>query len=53
VNAVSYLPIGALVGVAFLGFAAGLFTFKVKSRWCPTCGARLRCPDCHQAGGKP
>ncbi|WP_181445007.1 hypothetical protein [Micromonospora endophytica] len=21
-----------------LGFVAGLFAFKVKSRWCPRCG---------------
>jgi len=28
------------VGIAglLLGFVAGLWTFKVKSRWCPTCG---------------
>ncbi|MBX7268356.1 hypothetical protein KIF24_21625 [Micromonospora sp. Llam7] len=37
-----------LVGVAvvmmvlsgvLLGFLAGLFAFRVKSRWCPRCGA--------------
>jgi hypothetical protein len=33
----------ALVG-AMLGFLAGLFAFKVKSRWCPQCGA-LTLPD--------
>jgi hypothetical protein len=22
-----------------LGFLAGLFAFRVKSRWCPECGA--------------
>ncbi|MGC5028795.1 hypothetical protein [Micromonospora sp. DT229] len=27
----------AISGV-LLGFAAGLFAFKVKSRWCPRCG---------------
>lgn len=31
--------IGAFVGVALFGFLAGLFSFKVKSRWCPRCGA--------------
>lgn len=31
---------------ALAGFAAGLFTFKVKSRWCPECGASLCCPVC-------
>jgi NADH pyrophosphatase NudC (nudix superfamily) len=29
----------ALVGTAALGFSAGLLSFKVKSRWCPQCGA--------------
>jgi hypothetical protein len=28
----------ALAGI-LLGFLAGLFSFKVKSRWCPYCGA--------------
>jgi hypothetical protein len=32
----SVLSIGLGIG---LGFAAGLFTFKLKSRWCPQCGA--------------
>ncbi len=27
------------LGCAFLGFLAGLFSFKVKARWCPHCGA--------------
>jgi hypothetical protein len=31
-------------GSGLLGFAAGLFTFKVKSRWCPECGAWTRRP---------
>jgi hypothetical protein len=33
------------VGCGLLGFTAGLFLCKVKSRWCPECGAwthRLR-----------
>jgi hypothetical protein len=29
-----------------VGFAAGLFAFKVKTRWCKACGATLSCPDC-------
>jgi hypothetical protein len=33
------LSVGALGGVALLGFGAGLVSFKVKSRWCPQCGA--------------
>ncbi|MDG4767251.1 hypothetical protein O7632_24610 [Solwaraspora sp. WMMD406] len=32
------MEIGALVGAALLGFCAGLFSFRVKSRWCPQCG---------------
>ena len=31
--------VGSLVGVALLGFLAGLFSFRVKNRWCPRCGA--------------
>jgi hypothetical protein len=36
----------ALVGAGLLGFAAGLLSFKVKSRWCPHCGVTLVCPAC-------
>jgi hypothetical protein len=39
----------ALVGTAMLGFMAGLFSFKVKSRWCPLCGSALTCPTCARA----
>ena len=38
----------ALVGCVLLGFAAGLFSFKVKSRWCPRCGVALACPACRR-----
>ncbi|TBL45545.1 hypothetical protein EYA84_00030 [Verrucosispora sp. SN26_14.1] len=27
-----------VVGAVLLGFLAGLFAFRVKSRWCPRCG---------------
>ena len=27
------------IGCGLVGFAAGLFSFKIKSRWCPDCGA--------------
>ena len=30
---------GAVVAALVLGFLAGLFAFRVKSRWCPQCGA--------------
>jgi NADH pyrophosphatase NudC (nudix superfamily) len=36
----------ALLGVALLGFGAGLLSFKIKNRWCPSCGTTLRCPAC-------
>ncbi|MDG4798718.1 hypothetical protein [Micromonospora sp. WMMD1082] len=29
----------AMAGCALFGFLAGLFAFRVKSRWCPECGA--------------
>lgn len=35
-----------LVTVGTVGFAAGLFLFKVKSRWCRQCGSVLSCPSC-------
>ena len=35
------IPVAVLIG-----FLAGLFSFKVKSRWCPTHGWTLRCPEC-------
>jgi hypothetical protein len=31
--------IAAVVAALMLGFLAGLFAFRVKSRWCPECGA--------------
>ena len=41
----------ALLGCALLGFLGGLFGFKAKSRWCPTCGASLQCVDCLRRAG--
>ncbi len=29
----------AVVAALIIGFAAGLLAFRVKSRWCPVCGA--------------
>jgi hypothetical protein len=41
---------GVLSGVAVValvvGFLAGFVTFRRSLRWCPGCGAFLRCPDC-------
>jgi hypothetical protein len=36
----------ALLGSGLLGFAVGLFSFKVKARWCPEHGLTLTCPQC-------
>lgn len=36
----------ALAGGLVVGFALGLFTFKVKSRWCRQCGRKLECIEC-------
>lgn len=33
------MTLGALLSAVLLGFLAGLFSFKVKERWCPECGA--------------
>lgn len=37
------LVTATLVIVAYL---AGLLSFKVKTRWCPVCGAVKSCPTC-------
>jgi NADH pyrophosphatase NudC (nudix superfamily) len=42
--------IGALFGAALLGFCAGLWSFRVKSRWCPACG-RATYPLADRRGG--
>lgn len=34
-----------MIILALAGFVAGLVTFRLKQRWCPTCGAVLTCPD--------
>ena len=31
--------IAAVITALVLGFTAGLLAFRVKSRWCPECGA--------------
>jgi hypothetical protein len=43
----------ALAGTSVLGFLAGLLSFKVKSRWCPTCGSTLACARCQRAAAQP
>lgn len=37
------LTVGAAV---LLGFVAGLVSFKVKTRWCRSCGETLTCATC-------
>lgn len=46
----SMWSIGALFGAALLGFCAGLWSFRVKSRWCPACG-RATYPLADRRGG--
>ena len=41
----------AYIGCLLLGFAAGLFSFKAKGRWCSVCGDRLQCLDCLRRSG--
>jgi len=36
----------AALSALLLGFVAGLATLKRSSRWCPACGAVLRCTEC-------
>jgi hypothetical protein len=45
-----YMAVPALLSVGILGFCAGHFLFKLKQRWCPTCGTTLDCPTCAGAG---
>jgi hypothetical protein len=39
--------VGAVVSAVVLGYLAGLLSFKVKSRWCPQCGATTLARDDH------
>ena len=36
----------AVILALAVGFAAGFITFKRSTRWCPSCGATLRCAEC-------
>jgi hypothetical protein len=33
------LLIGAVLAALAVGYVGGLWSFKVKNRWCPHCGA--------------
>lgn len=40
--------IGVVIAASAVpGFLAGLFVFKVKDRWCPTCGGATVCCETH------
>ena len=36
-----------------VGWLAGMLTFRIKQRWCPTCGASLACPLGHRPPWHP
>ena len=36
-----YLP--SLVGIALLGWVAGMLTHRASRNWCPECGNTRRC----------
>jgi hypothetical protein len=44
--------VGAVVAALVLGFLAGLFAFRVKSRWCPECGATTSAERPQPAGAR-
>ncbi|WP_189042604.1 hypothetical protein [Micromonospora sonchi] len=35
---VAFVVVSVVLGGLVPGFLAGLFAFRVKSRWCPRCG---------------
>jgi hypothetical protein len=47
--------IAAVAAALVLGFLTGLLAFRVKSRWCPECGATTlaREAEHEHAGPKP
>jgi hypothetical protein len=40
------VAVPALIGIACLGWASGMLTFRRSSRWCPECGDTLGCLRC-------
>ncbi|MFV2013468.1 MULTISPECIES: hypothetical protein [unclassified Micromonospora] len=42
----------ALTSAAPLGYLAGPFSFRVKSRWCPKCGELTTTPPPPAADGR-
>jgi hypothetical protein len=45
----SFMTVGAGLGLLALGWLAGMLTFKVKSHWCRSCGTTLSCSACTAA----
>ena len=46
-----YLPAATLIGAAFLGWLAGMWTSKRAQRWCSVCGDHLQCLGCLRRSG--
>jgi hypothetical protein len=42
------MVIAAATGAFVAGFLIGLFTFRIKSRWCPECGATTTSTESRQ-----
>jgi hypothetical protein len=36
----------AVIAAVFIGFTAGLLTYRQSRRWCPACGTTLTCRSC-------
>ncbi|MET8364119.1 hypothetical protein ABZU53_11175 [Micromonospora sp. NPDC005194] len=41
----AYVALPGLLAIAFVGWLAGMLTFKRSLMWCRECGQRLTCPD--------
>jgi hypothetical protein len=44
-----YLLLPTLLGVALLGWIAGMWTHKRAEHWCPVDGSQLGCLQCKRA----
>jgi hypothetical protein len=40
-----------IAAVTVLAFLGGMLTFKIKARWCTTCGLVKSCPQCASWAG--
>ena len=40
------VAVPALIGIAILGWAAGMLTFRRSMSWCTECGETLACLRC-------